>query len=602
MDTKRTPDGPLPPPPAHRRPLSRDRKEHMLAILIRNPQAFAAVSTLLTATALEEGMGRYAAAVWRTVVDFHGRYGALPPPLALESAIQQLVNDHPTALTDDEIDETNDFLHRAFTEADEGVEGNSVQANVAVDVARVLLQEILARQASGEIATGTKVASALPELLERLSTQSRAIDSLTAAKTGPVFPTGWQQRSKPALVPTGVGVVDRFIGGMIEGETYLIMGPYGSCKTLLAVQAICRAAEDCFATHKAGQGRDGHKPVVCYVSYEPDLAEFQRRVLCFLAQIPMDRLMRLPNYRAFRKAHQPPAKYELKLFQTQREAHEPFPCEQERVDRAAAIVNAHVIFLDLTGSQEATEHEGKGGIDELGRRIRAEMRGRPGEYLYTLWVDHIAEMCDKHNAVRGGDQHTLRLMLREAPREAKRLVGRPLRVPIFLLHQLSGAANELGPTAQLKQTQADGCKSLAMVPDFTIVISKPTEDKRQLCTFTAGKHRRKPPTTGIVVSVQGAWGKVSDMTGKFYVDHGRRQSLTPEELGIKRGVDPRLAAADDDGDPDVDVDVEVEGSQPPPRPAGPEAAEAVPPPPPPPPRPPRKKSGSNFMDTSSTSL
>src|SRR5206468_1502057 len=122
--------------------------------------------------------------------------------------------------------------------------------------------------------------------LQTLAGQAEALASLGARPAAVPFPDGWDHAAPLKLSPTGIPVLDHFLGdGHRPGEVNLFMGPYGSCKTLIAVMGLVEGARHAAALAADPDG-DGRTPLSVLVSYETPLAELRERCLSYAAGIP----------------------------------------------------------------------------------------------------------------------------------------------------------------------------------------------------------------------------------------------------------------------------------------------------------------------------
>jgi len=515
-------------------PISVSKVETMLQILIRNEEAFAQVSEFLKAKYLMDTGTGYSV-LWKTTQNYWRKNKKLPAKEFLVAEIQQIIDSDSDLLDDDDIEQLSGMIETAFDPYTftSDVCTNKDHTKFAIETARNFLQEVEAKRLSEAAYDGT-LPESLPKLLDTYYRRSKEIETLVEHRSTVPFGEGWEKVKKPTLQPTNVAVFDRFLGGgMLDQEVYLFMAPYGSSKTTTAVQSICEGAKICRAMEASNTTKDGKKPFCIYATYETGKEEFRNRCLSYLAKIPFDRLTKIEDFATLRDSGEL-LPYEKRLFAAKVRAGQPVPSEQERIGQAVKLINEYVAFVDMTDSDEDPSI-GTGGMDELARTIRSELRKRKGCYIHVVWVDHISDMADAENDANNGDMQGLTLILRKCVRQARDKIAKAFDTKVWLLHQLDGQANKKGSTAVLSHADAEFCKSIGKNANFAFVATKPTEDKRQLCVFRMTKHRRRPPAKTAVVRVNGKFCRIEDASDKFVLDATRHQFVQRSDMEMLTG-------------------------------------------------------------------
>lgn len=521
-------------------PISISMIEAMLQILIRNEAAFLQVNSLMSAKELRD-VGNPHTVLWRTVQKYWKKNAKLPLKEFLVNDIQSLVNANRDLLDEDELDHLSGIIEGAYDSElfSVDISASKEHAKFAIQTAQTFLHENQAKKVSEAAYDGTLPGS-LPKLLEEELRRSREIETLTDGRSTLPFGEGWDKIPKPVLQPTNVAVFDRFLGGgQLDQEVYLFMAPYGSSKTTTAVQSICEGAKICRALEVSKRTKGGKKPFCIYATYETGREEFRVRCLSYLARIPFERLNNLQDFSLLRDSGEP-LKYEKKIFAAKLRANQEIIPEKERIRLAVELMNEYVAFVDMTDSDE-DPMVGIGGMEELARTIRTELRKRNDSYVHVVWVDHISDMADAENDANNGDMQGLTLILRKCVRQARDKIAKSFDTKVWLLHQLDGQANKKGSTAKLGNADAEFCKSIAKNANFAFVATKPTEDKRQLCIFRMSKHRRRPPIKEAVVRVNGRFCRIEDASDKFALDTNRHQFVQKSDLEMITGKPKELA-------------------------------------------------------------
>ncbi len=517
--------------------LTDEQKLTLLCMLIRNQHVFDQAADRLTVEHLMNALPDSAAyaLIWRVVTEFYVEYGCLPAREVIELRIQAMLTEAPEVLNDEEIVDAEQFLAEAF-------EPNALDPFATSTVRwaegclRSLLSESLADRAAALIrSSDDAVASDLPALLDSLSQEAHSVATIgLTGLGGPLFGSGWEDEEMAASRPSGVDIIDAFTNGEVPGEVVLIAGPYGSCKSLLAVHScICAARlhRRQWQTHLAARKADkslpaGRRPMAVYVSYEMPKKEFRRRLLANAANIPYNRLMKVSKLAELRGPGSDLLKYERRLFAAKLATGREVPSELERVQEAARLIDEHIMFVDMTGKDNGLEHYGQEGVPELARALTALFPETGSRWPAVLWIDHTAELADEQALAQGLDDKDKIMLLRMIPKQLAK-IGARYQMPVYQIHQLSGEANSKGSSARLSLTEMEGCRSLARSVDFALLINKPTSDRRAI--VTCDKHRRfLAKQLERVIRINGAYMRVC-LDDSFTID-GSSRAVVPRDL------------------------------------------------------------------------
>lgn len=536
--------------------LTDEQKITLLCVLIRNQEMFdQAVSSLTVehwADALPDSSAY--AVIWRVVTEFFVENNCLPARELIELRVQAMLEESPEILSDDEINDAEEFLAEAFESCELDVHAQST-VKWAETSLRNLLSESLADRAAALIRAGDDaVAADLPSLLDSLAQEAHNVSTIgVTGLGGPLFGEGWDSEEAAAVTPSGIDLIDAFTEGEVAGEVTLIAGPYGSCKSLLAVHSCLCAArlhrlrwrkhlDECEAT---GEKPSMRRPVAVYVSYEMPRKEFRRRLLANAASIPYSRLTRMTQLSELRGDDQPLRRYEEKLFHAKIVAGRPVLSERARVEAAAELIDQHIMFIDMTGKQKGLEHYGQAGIVELKGVLHALFPPTGSRWPAVMWVDHTAEMADEQALSIGMDEKAKIMLLRMVPKQLSQL-GAHYGMPVYQIHQLSGEANSKGSSARLSLTELEGCRSLARSVDFVLLINKPTADNRAI--ISCDKHRRcMPKMLERVIRINGAYMRVG--LDDNYTIEGSSRTIMPKSVaaGVSRPNRPKADINTEEG-------------------------------------------------------
>ncbi|MFO0822516.1 MAG: hypothetical protein U0792_05250 [Gemmataceae bacterium] len=496
--------------------LATEKVNLMLAVLIRNVTAFLAVHELLTPEKLQN---KPLAVVWKIVRDFHSANNCLPLRKVLLAELHDTLKNHTGTLSDDELDEAEEFIEMAFKDAlhCENLSTSETQAKLAIKSARRLLEDQLALKAQDAVHDGTTRPADLPAMLTAVSDEARMIACLDAPQAAVPFPTGWDKVEPVVLFPTGISVFDAFLGGGHRaGEVNLFFGPYASCKSIAAVMGVVEGARYA-AAQTLEDDWNGRKQLSVLVSYETPPEELRARSLSYAATIPRSVIDKVFDGKnggfEYLSTSENLRDYEKELFKAQIEAGEPVLGERERAEKAIKILNDHALFLDMTGTDPTRPGVGNGYVGEIARSLEQELRRRKDTDVLVVWVDYLGAMVRRHIEASDRDYSDMRHLLCGGVLQLGNQVAKRFKCPVWVNHQLSGQANSRAPAAMIDHTDAAEAKNVAENADFAIVTGKPTSE--QLCVFRCTKHRRQPPKPSAIVRIDGGYNRVIDVSSEY---------------------------------------------------------------------------------------
>ncbi len=350
------------------------------------------------------------------------------------------------------------------------------------------------------------------------------------------FEIDWHEKKGLTLRSTGVGVFDKFLrGGDHGGEVYGFVGPYGSWKTLNAVQLTCEAVKQAAAYVQAPDW-DGRWPYSVLVSYEAPLksansiGELQIRLLSYLAHVNKDEIEKARGQKDFSTAGKL-KDYEREIWKDRLAADKHVRGEWERINRATGMMNRHLHVLDLS-------QKGSGYVFEVESAMAAFIREKTAKkqkpFFNFFYLDYVALMVDRYVMAQGLDEKAKAGLIQQTPQNFKSKIGLPYNVPVWLNNQLNGVANSKGPTARLSHADARGCKSWGENLDFSFIAHKPDGFVGRL---DCDKHRRSPPMPEALIRVDGAFSRVSDASRDYEIVGNRitekaiSSSLSPPGSG-----------------------------------------------------------------------
>lgn len=522
-----------------RRPLLDDfKKFEMLAVLIRNRAAYIAASEILEVSHVE-AMGVPYALVWKVVRRFFKKHKMLPKREMLRTEIHNELGDHDD-LDEDERKEIDAFISYAYSKKKHGganLSKDKLYADTALDTCKQYLEEQFALDLRESVYNNGEVPVEFPLLLAEHTGRMTRLQSLTQPGIEKLFTKGWEAEAPPVLRSIGVSILDVFMGGGVaDDECVLFMGPYGSCKTTVGVQAAVTMAKDAAGLYDSGETPGGMQPTVVFISTEMRRTEMRLRALSCLSKVPRKRLRELlekdRSLNGLSRSKTPAASkgtaYEKKFYFDEKTSANYLP-EFERVQMAMRILNDHLLFVECVSGGK-TPNLGMGGVPEIAAVVEAEMRKHKKIAPYAFVLDHASALAAR---MMQGDKYSLddeRKILKWMPLQCQDYLIYPHRAPLLLLHQLSGEANSRAPTADLSHTDASECKSIGEYAAFAVVTGNPTQDDNQLTKWRCTKHRREPPKPHAIVQVDGRFCRVVDRSDEFVCDVGSRMIVSKDEM------------------------------------------------------------------------
>lgn len=458
-----------------RRPaLERRQKDLLMTVLIRNPKAFEIVRGQLRPDHFGEYEQGYAL-VWKLVTEFHAAHGALPDGEFIATEFEAYLAMNSGVLEEQEVEKVGQFMKLAFDPKafDKPVEANDSAVDWALKRVRQFMEEQLAEKLKKVVDTGGFYPDNLSAMLSGFYDESSEISQVSDNDAGLAFDENWHMEAPMTKFSTRLSFLDHYLsGGQVDGEVYGLMGPFGSAKTTIACMLAASMAETFW--DDASLSPDEPKKLVFLVSYEATPREIQQRMLGFHAQIDRETVEGLkhdvPFAEAGFRADGPPKPYERKVFRQAIKDNKPIRSELVRAISSIALLNEHFVPIDMTGLKR--HGAGGGGMAEVSAAVTRVCRVRNAKCGGVI-LDYVGAMVSRFIAANERDNKEMRLLIKGSPLLAKNLIAHPLGCPVWLIQQLSGEANAMGPGQLPDHTNAAECKSWAENLDFSFQIGRP---------------------------------------------------------------------------------------------------------------------------------
>lgn len=506
-------------------PLESALKEQLLVLCLRDQQMLEGAARLLVPEQFAREDQIYAL-VWRTLVRFWQRYHTLPDRSTFAAEVEAEVAACADYLEDEELETLNTLVELAYTCS--LPEDTKSLRQWGLDVAGQWASENLARQVQERVAVAGP--RDVAKLLRQFSDEAERIQVGTAPKVAKaLFKEGWNQEGA-RVVPTGIDFFDALLdGGECAGEAYGLLGPQGSCKTTLAVQLICAGVRASHLKVRAGD-RDEEKVVYYLISYEGPRLDLMRRIMANLAEISVNSLRGECGGEPLSTADSLKP-YELEIagrYGAKKRG------EVERQKLWMPVANRHICLMMLDGSQEELKAHGQGGVDEVVALIEKDLLERPaGTRVGRVVIDFLGAMVSEmlSGSRRARDERPLAIV--NAVAQLKKRIAVKHGCPIWILHQLSGAANARKQGWISDDTDAEGGKSYAQRLDFSISIAEPDESNRTVLRAT--KHRRSAPPPDQVCQIEGEFSRLRYIGDQYAYDPHSKSILPRAELNTIGG-------------------------------------------------------------------
>ncbi len=306
--------------------------------------------------------------------------------------------------------------------------------------------------------------------------------------------------SKSPLVPTGVPFIDKMLGGgQIQDGVYGLLGPFGSCKTttgvMLAVEAARRMELD--------EGKAAGSFVVMF-SYEQTRVELQALALACATGIPTS---------TFKNCHQPAVlrEYEVKPHQ---------------ISFLSRLV--FVNYVDADGDLRGQLDSGIIGIADHLKQLQTSRDANVGLVI----VDYIGAIATINNMSSVEAER----FVGSVGQEACLRIARPNGCPVWLIHQLSGEANQIalhGLRARSEQT-SDSTRFDSRL-NATFVMGRPN-DANLLTVRCTVKENHTIRTLDRIASLRGDICRIEETAESYVVRRAARHQVSGDNAATSKRV------------------------------------------------------------------
>lgn len=507
-----------------RRPLTVIQRERMLAILLRNKDAFARAVEQLSPARFPFEDRPYSVA-WAVAVEHWNRFKDVPSRDDMVTECRSRLQQSPGELMPDQVSVLQEFIKKVYRASSE-----NMSAGVGLSYLQRWLEELLLQDCRTQMA-GTQPRDAF-KFLSNYTGRAANLSTLTDPGIADPFPDGWDTSGR-VTTPLDVGPIDHFLGGgYAAGEVYVILGPVGSCKSLTGVQVSINIAGIERGRWNA-RGRSGPIGLSYLFYYEGGEDEFRQRAIVYSARISRDVVCGGNLRQRLKKAGEPRNEYELREFALQIQQGNPPESEYDRFLGAMRDLSVNWRPIAMKPTQ-ASPGRGGGSHQEILQLIEDDLARQKqagvDAFCAGVVVDYLGIMIERHIQLNSLDRDaSYRPMLVRSPLFFKNSVAERFGCPVFLMHQLNAKGNSLSSTQLPKLTDSEGSNMLAENADFGIVIGRP-QPSDYTCLMGCEKARhaaRRPP---VIFQINGEMGYISMPQEAKVVDPNSKQLVDVSQV------------------------------------------------------------------------
>lgn len=510
-----------------RGPLRDRQKQLMLAIFIRSFEAFEASYKQLTPEALQRSGDKGYALVWAVTRHHYTVFGELPTDEMLTTELEKRLEDDPEYLTESEIVELDNFVGDVFN-----IDEKDLAPKFAYRFLRWFLEEDLQYQLREELSR-EGVSECFPKLLTGFAEKAQSLTSMQAGKIAKPFDLNPKNQA-PAIIrrPTNIIVLDHYLkGGQVDGEVYGFCGPWGSCKSLTAVQlAVERAKLEQVQVQYSAKNKVP-LPIVYVIAYEGPFDSFKVRAVSYTAQIPRTTVE--DGVQAF-STRGKLKDYEKLRYASQKNTKSPVLSEYERWALYIPKLNHNLRLVDFTGESSLYREEATDLIDGIVSVIVRDQQENDNPGVSMIVIDYVMAAVNAYiTAKRLDPSRTLRLLLSGLTLDIRRRLAARFGCPVWAMQQLGTEANSRKSGVAPKTTDTPESKDFFMNVDFGFMVGK--EADGGLCILTNGKHRRAEQREDTIIRINGEFCQLESTDNKYVVDSG--QIVTKDERRLVADTD-----------------------------------------------------------------
>ncbi len=265
----------------------------------------------------------------------------------------------------------------------------------------------------------------------------------------------------PQVIPTGVPVLDRLLhGGQLAQGVHCLLGPTGGGKTTLAAMI---AAEGALRAAHAGVPGERLRP---WVFVTLDMPRDQIEVLARSHAAKIDRNL-LATARSPSCFSQPgdPREYERRRRKELVIGGRPLLTEVERYAAIVPTLSRHLLIIDLEKQEFGTRGCPAGNIKRAIDCLLPDNACPAG-----VIIDYAGVAVDKYVESHKFSRKVVASMLQVFATDCRALFAKNFGCPVWIVHQLTGAANSRSAGANFNHQDALECPKFSTGFDVCMVM------------------------------------------------------------------------------------------------------------------------------------
>ena len=373
------------------------------------------------------------------------------------------------------------------------------------------------------------------DVLKKYADEAARVEALTTEiEIQPLMPelSVFKPDDRTKIVPTGIPWIDaRIDDGQRYGEVNGLFGPTGAGKTTLGCQLFISNIREAASDLKSG--KDNRFCV--FYTYEQSATEVrQEKLISCACHIKRDRVKTGTDFEKVFTRGSERQPYEQR---SQLSEYERYYSEMTTFNNHGFIRNMSGV-PDLGDSEELKKrkmHAGEGGIDEIVHDLESLIRQRwekdhVKQGVRAVFIDYMGLVIERQ--YKEADKDYRWNAMHTFGNEVRMKIAGAFDCTVWLLHQMSGTANDKSPTTPLAHTDAAGCKSLADNMANCLCLGR--KDKDTGCLFlNFSKTRHSGNSAGeseLVLRHSPLYAELYDVTGKFQADRGTGHFYGQDEL------------------------------------------------------------------------
>lgn len=527
--------------PSRRPKLTHLDVEYMLATAIRRREMFQAARSRLRSEQFGPAE-KEQRIIWAAARDFFEQHGHLANRVTLKVwAASRASRDE--SCTPQDIESLCARIDALFS-----VPLDTLEISVALGFLRRFLEDRLTLEMADALQSEDSPSDFFA-FLQNVRTRASDISVLTEEGVEETFPENWSiGDDRLEVTSTGLPFLDYYLGGgMAPGEVALLLGAFGSRKSLLGLQLAIEQAQF-YYSEWVENGRQGPLKQVYFLSYEDPKQEVRLRTISCAATIPWETVMR--GDQSVLSTAQNLKPYERELFAEALAAGQQVGGERERVAAAAMRLNRNFFVVDMSGRDDRHPNRGCGYVEEIRQLLEADLRKpRPDgipRAVGLVVLDYIKVCVARYiqNHPREKLENTFHYV-NKFPYFFKHEVLVPFGASGMLLQQVDAQSQQKLVTNHAQSSEG---KSVGENANFCFGLGTP--DSAGMQTLSCTKARRVAVSPARILTMHPYCMRLEDVSDRYSYDKASGKIVLKSEFALVDDLDVNDVRAEfpDQGD------------------------------------------------------